>query len=327
MFASLRLAPLRCLGAASIVGIAILSSAAPAQAYCRTVTENLPASYNPVARGCYTQGLFLYWKNACVSFSINQNGSANVPYATAQTIIDQAFARWTNATCAGSGAPPGIAASDYGASACDQVRYNKDTANQNLIVFRDTTWPYSDPNNTLGLTTVTFDATTGEIFDADMELNATGKNLSTTEQVPANGYDLASVVTHEAGHFFGLAHAQLQTATMYASYKPGTTALRTLSADDVAGICEIYPSATTRIVSRPPSTSTDATITTSLAADTCDYDPRHGFTTICAPAASSSDGGCSTSPENVTARPTVLVVACAALGLVLLRRRRVRRTR
>ena len=310
------------------MGISVAASAGSAQAYCRTVTEALPASYNPVARGCYTQGLFLYWKNACVSFSINQSASTNVPYETAQTIIDQAFARWTNATCADSGTSPGIAASDYGASVCDEVRYNKEAANQNLIVFRDTVWPYSDPNNTLGLTTVTFDATTGEIFDADMELNATGKNLSTTDQVPANGYDLASVVTHEAGHFFGLAHAQSPTSTMYASYKPGTTALRTLSADDVAGICAIYPSTTTRIVSRPPSGSTDGTVTTSLAADTCDYDPRHGFTTVCSPASSSSSsGGCTTSPANVAAQPTVLALASAALGLVALRRRRPRRER
>ena len=338
MFASLRLAPARCRGAALVtlaVGIAIASSASDAQAYCRTVTEALPASYNPVSKGCYTQGLFLYWKNACVSFSINQNGSvtAKVPYATAQTVIDQAFARWTNATCADTGAAPGIAVSDYGSSTCEEVRYNKDSANQNLIVFRDTTWPYSDPNNTLGLTTVTFDATTGEIFDADMELNATAGNLSTTEQVRPNGYDLASVVTHEAGHFFGLAHAQSPTSTMYASYKPGTTALRTLSADDIAGICEIYPSTASRLVSRPPSSSVDATITTTIAADACDYDPRHGFTTLCqASSPSSSSGGCTTSstgPSSATPspglRPEYVALACAALGLVVVRRRRQRK--
>lgn len=311
-----------------MVGIAIASSASPAQAYCRTVTEALPASYNPVSKGCYTQGLFLYWKNACVSFSINQSASADVPYATAQTIIDQAFARWTNATCAGTGAAPGIAASDYGPSTCAEVRYNKDSANQNLIVFRDTTWPYSDPNNTLGLTTVTFDATTGEIFDADMELNATAGNLSTTEQVPANGYDLASVVTHEAGHFFGLAHAQSPTSTMYASYKPGTTALRTLSADDVAGICEIYPSTTSRVVSRPPSGSADATATSSLTADTCDYDPRHGFTQLCETSSSSSStGGCTTSATSMSPamQPELLALAGIAIGVVVTRRRRLRK--
>ena len=35
---------------------------------------------------------------------------------------------------------------------------------------------------------------------------------------------------------------------MYASYKPGTSTLRTLTADDIAGACEIYPTAAERTV-------------------------------------------------------------------------------
>src|SRR6185436_4346321 len=108
--------------------------------------------------------------------------------------------------------------SNLGPATCTEVLYNQNGPNQNVIVFRDDKWPYSDPNNTLGLTTVTFNADTGEIYDADMELNATAKNLSTSVAVPANGFDLLSVVTHEAGHFLGLAHATSATSTMYASY-------------------------------------------------------------------------------------------------------------
>lgn len=310
------------LSAACLLGLATASLPSTASAYCRTVTESLPASYNPVSRGCYNAGKFLYWKNPCVSFSINQAGSRYVPYDTAKSIIDQAFARWTGATCADTGAAPGIAASDYGESVCDEVRYNKNGANQNLIVFRDTTWPYSDPNNTLGLTTVTFEPSTGEIYDADMELNATQGNLSTTDAVEPNGFDLASVVTHEAGHFFGLAHAQSPTSTMYASYKPGTTQLRTLSADDVEGICAIYPSTATRVVTSPAGAAqNDAAMTTTIAADQCDYDPRHGFSTACnAPAQDvKTESGCRTAPG---APPDVLALGACALGLVLVRRRR-----
>lgn len=322
MSASLRVRLSRRAAAACLVGTAIASVPATASAYCRTVTESLPASYNPVSRGCYNVGKFLYWKNPCVSFSLNQAGSSGVSYDTAKSIIDQAFARWTGATCPDTNAPPGIAASDYGASACDEVRYNKSGANQNLIVFRDTTWPYSDPNNTLGLTTVTFEPSTGEIYDADMELNATQGNLSTSDAVEPNGFDLASVVTHEAGHFFGLAHAQSPTSTMYASYRPGTTQLRTLSADDVEGLCAIYPSTTTRVVTSPAQSSKgDAASTTSIAADQCDYDPRHGFSTECnAPALDvPAESGCRTAPG---ASPDVLALGACAVGLALVRRRR-----
>jgi hypothetical protein len=254
-----------------------------AHAYCRTTTVELPPSYNPASRGCFTDGLYLYWAGQCVGYSINQAASATVPLEDAKRIIDEAFARWMAVTCPKSAAPPGITVSDLGTVTCSQVRYNQDTPNQNLIVFRDTSWPYNDPNNTLGLTTVTFDANTGEIFDADMEINASAHNLSITDQVPANGFDLASVITHEAGHFLGLAHATAPTSTMFASYKPGTIALRTLSEDDINGLCAIYPDSATRIVTKTsaPGVAVEPRVEDNLDAGLCDPTPRHGLTSQC----------------------------------------------
>lgn len=272
-------------GGAFVAALACLSPGT-ASAFCRTTTEALPANYNP-SRGCYDSGLFLYWRNACVSYSINAAGSRNVSYDEAKRVIDGAFATWMAAQCADTGAPPGITVSSAGAAECTEVRYNVDSGNQNLVVFRDDTWPYSDPNSTLGLTTVTFNAETGEIYDADMELNASGKNLSVSDEVPPNGFDLASVVTHEAGHFFGLAHATSTTSTMYASYKPGSAALRTLSPDDVAGLCAIYPDSATRIVSP---TATGQTET--LAAEACNPDPRRGLLSVCYEPPPEESGGC-----------------------------------
>ena len=137
---------------------------------------------------------------------------------------------------------------------------------------------------------MTFNSDTGEIYDADMELNATGKNLTVEGAVPARGFDLLSVVTHEAGHFLGLAHATDTQATMYAAYKPGSTSLRSLTPDDADGMCAIYPSISKRVVS----TSVDPS--GFVAADACDPSPRHGFSDACAenPAPISSTSGCST---------------------------------
>lgn len=272
------------------LALAILGCPHEAHAFCRTTTTPVPADYSP-SRGCFTEGLPLFWKGACVGYSVNSAAGVHVPLATATTVIDSAFTTWNAVKC-GSG-DIGIAASDLGPAECSEVRYNPNGPNQNVIIFRDTTWPYSDPNNTLGLTTVTFNADTGEIYDADMELNATGKNLSTSTTVPANGFDLLSVVTHEAGHFLGLAHATDPTATMFASYKPGTTTLRTLAPDDIAGICDIYPSVTERNVGASVSPMGV------IAADACDPTPRHGFGSTCAenPApADSKTSGCALAP-------------------------------
>jgi MYXO-CTERM domain-containing protein len=53
--------------------------------------------------------------------------------------------------------------------------------------------------------------------------------------------DVQNTVTHEAGHTLGLAHSSDASATMAASAPAGETAKRTLHADDLAGICAIYP--------------------------------------------------------------------------------------
>lgn len=306
------------LGAA--ISVALLAVLAPraAGAFCRTTTTPIPANYSP-SRGCFTEGLVLFWKNACVGYSVNTASTPTIALTTATTVIDEAFSTW-NAVACGAG-NVGITTANLGAVECSEVRYNPNGPNQNVIVFRDEKWPYSDPNNTLGLTTVTFNADTGEIYDADMELNATAKNLSTSATVPANGFDLLSVVTHEAGHFLGLAHATSMTATMYASYKPGTSTLRTLTPDDTAGVCAIYPSATERTVDKT------VAATGTVGADACDSTPRHGFGSTCAEnpsPTSSSGGGCAVTArraEDGGAGRAPLLVLAAGL-LVALRRKR-----
>jgi MYXO-CTERM domain-containing protein len=153
-----------------------------------------------------------------------------------------------------------------------------------------------------------------------MEINATGKNLSTSTTVPANGFDLLSVITHEAGHFLGLAHATDSKATMFASYKPGTSSLRTLAADDIAGICEIYP--TTKIRNVDKSVSATGTID----ADPCDATPRHGFGTGCAenpaPTDSTRKSSCAVGPPPSGELPTTGLLLAAVMTLVAAARRR-----
>lgn len=283
-----------------------------AYAFCRTTTQPLPPTYSP-SRGCYTDGLLLFWRNACVSYSLNEAASRSIPFEDAQRIVDDAFATWVNVTCA-NGSPVGIAVSNMGAAACEEVKYNATTANQNLIVFRDDGWPYHDPHSTLGLTTVTFNAETGEIFDADMEINSSARNLSTGDTVGKSGFDLASVITHEVGHFFGLAHATDPRATMFASYRPGSIALRTLAEDDIDGICSIYPDGATRIVS--PEVSMNETVD----AEACDPTPRQGFTTECSTPKKREN--CAVTPCPSASWGASAGLAAGVVGLFVARRRR-----
>jgi hypothetical protein len=161
---------------------------------------------------------------------------------------------------------------------------------------------------------VTFDPTTGEIFDADMEINSHDQTVTVSGPLPANGYDFESIVTHETGHFLGMAHSGDARATMFAHYQPGTTAMRNLSSDDVTGICSVYPPNGTR------ATSTG----NALPEGVCDPTPRHGFSTQCGDTSKqgclhSSIGGPAPGDGAAAAAIAALVVARVA------RRRRARR--
>jgi hypothetical protein len=63
-------------GVASALGVlGVIVAPREAHAFCRTVTTPIPASYSP-RNGCFKEGLYLFWKNACVSFSINANATS-----------------------------------------------------------------------------------------------------------------------------------------------------------------------------------------------------------------------------------------------------------
>lgn len=257
------------------LAIAALGLASNASAFCRTSTGGVVDGCTITPEECCTTGLPLYWKNACVGYDIQQDASKQVSYDDAAQALATAFTKWTGATCTTSGAGSSRASidvRDLGPVECDKVQYNKDGPNQHVIMFDDATWPHNDSNNTLALTTVTFDATSGEIFDADMEINTAQQTLTVHDPIPADGYDLASIVTHETGHFLGMAHSGDSRATMYAHYRQGATSMRNLTQDDVDGICAIYPPDGTRSLGDGGTVGEDA----------CDPTPRHGFTSQCA---------------------------------------------
>src|SRR5206468_38411 len=108
-----------------------------------------------------------------------------------------------------------------------------------------------------------------------------------SDPIPADGYDFASIVTHETGHFLGMAHSGDSHATMYAHYNPGSTTLRNLTADDVSGICTVYPPDGSRAVAK------NVTPSGRVASDACDPIPRHGFGPDCGAAPKKS--GCTIS--------------------------------
>jgi Matrixin len=231
------------ISAAALVAIVLASS--DAGAFCRTTTSSIPAGYDPTVRGCWTQGSPIAWLwDERVPYELDAAASRQITLADATLAADQAFARWSSVQC--DGGPPNVTAYDDGPVDASSVAVDCSTTPcdptqpgaYHLIVFRDDGWAYDDPSNTLALTTVTYGIDTAVLFDAEIEINSHDHTLTTQQPPPPGAFDLQTILTHEAGHFFGLAHATSDTAVMYAYY--GQEA-RELTADDAAGLCAAYP--------------------------------------------------------------------------------------
>jgi hypothetical protein len=89
-----------------------------------------------------------------------------------------------------------------------------------VIVFDDDAWPYNDPVNTLALTTVTYGADDGRIFEAYTEVNSARNQLTTAEPPPTNG--------------------ARSTCRRSSPTRPATGRDQP-TADDITAICAVYP--------------------------------------------------------------------------------------
>lgn len=300
--------------AVTIVAAAIASVPGAASAFCRTTTVSVVADFQPSPTKCWDQGVPLFWRNSCVGYNVQRNASRQVAYEDAANGLSKAFTKWTGTACPTDGtrrSRVSVDVRDLGPVDCGDVHYVSGASNQNVIVFRDGKWPHDDRNNTLGLTTVTYNPQTGEIYDADMEINTHDQRVTLSDPVPPDGYDFESIATHESGHFLGLAHSGDSHATMYARYTTGATAMRNLTADDIDGICAVYRPDGKRSVLNGEM----------MLGPQCDPTPRGGFTTQCTEAPKKSCTGSSSVAARSPRSPGWLAL-CAALAALLASRRR-----
>ena len=101
--------------------------------------------------------------------------------------------------------------------------------------------PFVDPE-ALATTYLTYRTTTGQIMEADIVVNAVDYEWTVVGRSHcANRYDLQNILTHEAGHFFGLSHSQDRVeSTMFPSASSCEISKRDLADDDKAGIAFLY---------------------------------------------------------------------------------------
>ena len=317
--------------AALVLALVASFSADRASAYCRMTTDG---SSQIGDAPCPTEGAPLYWKNPCLTYAIDERGSEWMTDDAVLIAVDQSFASWQDVDCDSREAqlnpanPPNLIFKGLQQpSTCQRAEFNS-TGNVNTIAFLD---PFQDPCRDVAYSAFAFAVTivwhnlsTGEILDADMMINdtlATGRSaggpyancppLGCPAGNPGEA-DLASIVTHEIGHFIGIGHSDLEEATMFASASRESVEKRTLATDDINAVCDIYP---------PGSLNDECNAVPMGGLElNCETDAA-GNPIVCDDPGSSS--GCSATRTPADAPWAALLAAL--LGLTVLRRRSDRR--
>ena len=180
------------------------------------------------------------WPSFPIRYYVGTRALPNISAAEFQTVIQGAFERWRQVS---GGAP--ISATFAGFLGGVEPPLRDDL---NLIAIQDL------PAGVLGVTYVRVN-TAGELGDIDMGITA-AQPWSTNPAGETGRFDLPATVTHEIGHMLGLAHSMLGETTVLPgggrrvaaaeaimfpiAFSPGS-AVRPLSADDGAGLADLYP--------------------------------------------------------------------------------------
>jgi hypothetical protein len=184
----------------------------------------------------------LKWAQTPVRYFVSSQGTTDVGVSDAQAAFDRAFTAW-------QAVPTATISYQFG-GITDAVPGRDDGLS--TLGFRNR----PELDRVLASTSFLVDRVTGALVESDIFFNAAFP-WSVSPAGTTGRYDLESVALHEIGHMSGLGHSALgetelretggrrvlaAEAVMFPiAFAPGSIAGRTLKADDIAGISDLYP--------------------------------------------------------------------------------------
>jgi hypothetical protein len=185
----------------------------------------------------------LHWPSSVVRYFVHDDGTEDVSPDQLAAAVGQAFDAWA-------------------AVPTSSVRFERvgftgatplDEDGASTLGFSDA----PEMDRTLAATSYLIDVRTGEILESDIFFNSAFPWSTAADGEPGR-YDLQSIATHEIGHFLGLGHSAIGETELQESggsrrlissgsvmfpiaFAPGNLVDRRLTADDVAGVSDIYP--------------------------------------------------------------------------------------
>ena len=199
------------------------------------------AAYLKLGSKVGTRTVTLKWPQMPIRFFVTDRGTSGVSSAQLQQTVVKAFGTW-------DAVPSARVSSEF-------VGFTLANASSGdgatVIGFQNR----PELDRTLGATSFMVDTVTGAILESDIFFNSTFA-WSVAAQGEASAFDLESLALPEIGHLHGLAHSAIgetelrsggrrviaaESVMFPVAFSVGNVSGRTLKADDIAGIGDIYP--------------------------------------------------------------------------------------